>query len=378
MNLEFEKDTLEKAMIRNADLKGTPLSGTLELLPLCNMNCDMCYVRLSKTEMQEKGRLRTLQEWISMAEQMQSAGVLFLTLTGGEPLLYPEFKELYLELKKMGMIIALNTNGTLLDEEWAEFFSRHKPRRINVTLYGSSRDTYETLCHYPAGFEKAVNSIRLLKERNISVKVNCSAVQANKGDIEEIFILCQQLNVPVNVDCYMMPAVRERNKSYDFLSRLDAHEAAAMDLLCRRNELKEDDFLDYRERILWAAENILPESGPVHMSCRAGKTSFAITWQGNMQPCVMLKQVFAPVFETGFTESWKYIRTETEKILLNPKCGKCNLRPVCRNCAACALLEEGSYDSIPAYMCSFAEELLKQLNCFYSTARTDGRKENQK
>ena len=84
----------------------------------------MCYVHLSKQEVQSQGRLRSLDEWISLAKQMKDAGTLFLLLTGGEPLLFPQFKELYCVLKDMGMILTLNTNGTLINEEWAEFFRR--------------------------------------------------------------------------------------------------------------------------------------------------------------------------------------------------------------------------------------------------------------
>ena len=75
-------------------------------------------------------------------------------LTGGEPLLFPGFKELYIELQKMGMILTINTNGTLIDEEWADFFQKYKPRRMNITLYGADDQAYEQLCHYPGGFQK--------------------------------------------------------------------------------------------------------------------------------------------------------------------------------------------------------------------------------
>ena len=94
-------DSMEKRLIQKAYIKQAPINGSLELLPLCNMNCDMCYVRLSKAEMEQKGRLRTKEEWISLAHQMKDAGTLFLLLTGGEPLLFPEFKELYKQLQNM-------------------------------------------------------------------------------------------------------------------------------------------------------------------------------------------------------------------------------------------------------------------------------------
>ena len=179
-------DSMEKRLIQKAYIKQAPINGSLELLPLCNMNCDMCYVRLSKAEMEQKGRLRTKEEWISLARQMKDAGTLFLLLTGGEPLLFPEFKELYKELQNMGMILTINSNGTLINEEWADFFAKHKPRRINITLYGADDQAYGKLCHYPAGFQKTVNAIRMLRDREIDVKINGSITSKNEEDIKKI------------------------------------------------------------------------------------------------------------------------------------------------------------------------------------------------
>lgn len=56
--------SVERALINRAKEKKVPINGSLELLPLCNMNCDMCYVRLSREEMERKGRLCTADEWL--------------------------------------------------------------------------------------------------------------------------------------------------------------------------------------------------------------------------------------------------------------------------------------------------------------------------
>ena len=134
MDLMEDGTTLERQLFDKAGKEKIPIYGILELLPLCNMNCKMCYVRMEKKEMEKKGKLRTAPEWLTLAKEMKDNGTLFVLLTGGEPLLYKEFKELYLGLKELGMIITINTNGTLIDEEWAEFFRKNKPRRINITL----------------------------------------------------------------------------------------------------------------------------------------------------------------------------------------------------------------------------------------------------
>ena len=98
------------------------------------------------------------------------------------------------------------------------------------------------------------------------------------------------------------------------------------------------------------------------MSCYAGKCSFAINWQGEMRPCVIMTHPAISVFEFGFDAAWNYIKEETDKIYLSSSCSACRLRPLCRTCAACALLEAGSYESIPEYMCRYAEESFRQLS----------------
>ena len=149
MELLDNPTTLERMLLDRAKRVRTPANGSIELLPLCNMNCDMCYVRLSRREMEAQGRLRTAEEWLEVGRQMKEAGVLFLLLTGGEPFLYPEFRKVYLGLRQMGMILTINTNGTLIDEDLAAFFGKYKPRRVNITLYGADDGAYERLCHYP-------------------------------------------------------------------------------------------------------------------------------------------------------------------------------------------------------------------------------------
>ena len=115
MNYMDDASTFERSFLQKARQQHIPITGALELLPLCNMNCDMCYVRLSRSEMECQGQLRTVDEWILLAQQMQKAGTLFLLLTGGEPLLFPDFKTLYLELRNMGMILP----STPMEPCWA-------------------------------------------------------------------------------------------------------------------------------------------------------------------------------------------------------------------------------------------------------------------
>lgn len=354
--------TVERMLLDQAKCTRTPANGSIELLPLCNMNCDMCYVRLSKKEMEAKGRLRTADEWLEVGRQMKDAGVLFLLLTGGEPFLYPDFRRLYLELRKMGMIITINTNGTLIDEDLAEFFGKYKPRRVNITLYGADEDAYTNLCHYPGGYEKTLQGIRLLRENDVDVKVSSSLAQSNKSDLDRLLDIGETLGIPVWVDTYMMPATRERDLPYNMQVRLEPEEAAREGIRAMKRVLGPELFPQYVRQSVERAEHPEPaEAKPGHMSCMAGQCSFTINWQGEMRPCVILTEPAISVFEVGFEAAWKYIVEETDKILLNEKCSTCHMRHLCRTCAASALLETGSYGGVPDYMCRYAGESLRIL-----------------
>ena len=354
--------TVERMLLDQARRTRTPANGSIELLPLCNMNCDMCYVRLSREEMEAKGRLRTADEWLEIGRQMKDAGVLFLLLTGGEPFLYPDFRRLYLELRKMGMIITINTNGTLINEDLAEFFGKYKPRRVNITLYGMDEETYDKLCHYPGGYEKTLRGIRLLREQGVDVKVGGSLARANRDDLDKLLDIGEELDIPVRVDTYMIPATRERDLPYNMQSRLNPEEAARARILALKREMGPEVFPQYVCQSVERADHPEPaEAKPGHMSCMAGQCSFTINWQGEMRPCVILTEPAISVFEVGFKAAWKYIVEETHKILLNEKCSTCHMRHLCRTCAASALLETGSYDGVPDYMCRYAGESLRIL-----------------
>lgn len=361
MELMGSITSIEKKLMIKSRKQHIPINGSIELLPLCNMNCDMCYVRLSKEDMNKQGRLRSWEDWLEVGRQMKESGVMFLLLTGGEPLLFQDFKKLYLGLRNLGMIITINTNATLLDEEWACFFGKYKPRRINVTIYGSNDKTYCDLCHYPGGFNKVIRAIQLLLEQKVDVKIASSLTKYNINDMNEIIKIGEELGVPVRVDTYMMPAQRERFLPYKYQVRVDPVTSARVFVQVLKREMGHELFTKFVKKKIFEVEHILPENGPGKVRCFAGSCSFTVNWQGLMRPCVVLSNPSISVFEYGFAKAWEIIHAEVSNIRTSEDCNACNLRPICRTCFASALLEEGSYDATPRYMCEYAKELLRLL-----------------
>lgn len=352
--------SIEEYLCKIATIKKQPIGGSIELLPLCNMNCDMCYVRLSYEEMQSQGRLRTANEWITLGKEMQKAGVLFLLLTGGEPFLHPDFKEIYLELYKLGIILTINTNGSLITEDLAFFLGKHPPRRVNVTLYGSNNITYEKLCHTPNGFEQTLKGIQLLLKNNVPVKLNASLVQNNLCDLDEIIHLSQELGLFLKVDTYMYPVTRERTRPFSEDSRLSAKETAAYDIKINKKQMTSEEFSFYRQEML-AFSSTPDTKNSFPITCRAGRSSFMINWQGIMQPCAMVTTPSIDVFKTGFINSWNYLTQKIATLFLSNTCASCQMRKICQTCAGCAISETGSIDGVPKYMCDYITEKVNLL-----------------
>ena len=147
---------------------------------------------MTKQKQEAIGHLRTAKEWLALAEEAKKQGMVYLLLTGGEPFLRPDFREILSGLNKIGLLISINSNGTLIDEDVIAWLKESPPCRVNVTLYGASDATYERLCGNPQGFSQAVRGIRLLKEAGIVVKLNCSVTPHNVGDLDDIFAFAKR------------------------------------------------------------------------------------------------------------------------------------------------------------------------------------------
>ncbi len=368
--LSFEpNDGYEKYLSDKAFANSIPLSGTFELLPICNMNCDMCYVRLSVEEMNSVGSPLKVEEWIHIGKEAADQGTLFVLLTGGEPLLYPEFKKLYKELRKLGLIITINTNGTLIDESVVEMFQEDLPRRVNISLYGSNNETYERLCHNPNGFTQVMHAIHMLKDAKIPMKLNYTVTPENKCDLEEILKITDELGIPVSIPSYIFPPERKKGiaNQLDKFKRFTPEEAAKTRMDVIRYTYSKDN--NYLKRIHAMLDDMKPKTSegmeqatvPPGLLCTAGTSSFWVSWRGEMTPCGMMNTPKIKLTEESFETCWNTIKSATQKLCTSNRCFHCRFRRICLNCGASSYAENGVYDSSVEYHCKLCEEFERLL-----------------
>ena len=369
---------LRKYLYQKAARNKTPISGTFELTPRCNMNCRMCYIRMSKEEMEARGREFTAAEWIEMGKTCADRGMLFLLLTGGEPFLRQDFREIYTELKKLGLLISINTNGTMIDRETVEWLKQDPPSKINITLYGGSNETYRRLCMHPTGYDAATRAIDLLHEAGIYVTINASFTKYNIEDMEAIYAFGKSRGIKVRAATYMFPPVRNaKDGIVDEAVRFTPEEAGTARAKAELYGMREEE-ISFRLKALHAGRNEFmcgdedcSRTPDEKMGCMAGRSSFWITWDGRMTPCGMMNEPVTRPFETGFSEAWKTICQETDKILLPSACKDCKKRFACVICGALSIAEgQGDSTKKPDYLCRQTEGFLDEMELEYQRRQT--------
>lgn len=341
-----------------------PISGTFELSPVCNFSCRMCYVRKTQKEVNESPRkILSLQDWLRIAREAREAGMLYLLLTGGEPLLWPDFWCLYDELIDMGFLVSINTNASLIDEKALLHFKRKPPLRINITLYGACDETYKSLCGVRGVFDKVDYAIRGLMETGISVKINCSLTPQNASDLEWIVAYAKSRDAVLSVTSYMFPPIRRNPNQIGSNERFTPEDCARY--MARFWELDRGTqaYRQHLRSILNGyAEPLGLEEGCVDpvdgkIRCRAGTSSFWVTWDGWLTPCGMMPVPQEDLSQMPFPAAWEVLVQKTVATRLSGVCSKCSNRNICHACAAIAYAETGSCQGIPEYMCRMAREM---------------------
>ena len=334
-----------------------PLSCALELSPICNFKCRMCYVRKSPEETRKEGGLLPLEFWLQVVEQLRDAGMIFPLLTGGEPLLYPDFWPLYETICRMGMHVSINSNASLVDENAVERFLKNPPERINITLYGGSNESYARLCGAPHGFDQVSRAVRLLHQHGIRFRFNCSLTPDNCADVEAMLAFAREYDQGVRFATYMFPPVRRTGQCGDYEARFTPQQAAYYHVWTDWLQSPPEQFYllashmqHYRE----LTDELIAEAAggaPGAMRCQAGLTCGWVDWKGFLSACGIFTHIAVSLLEHSFTDAWQQVTSWAKEPHYSAVCANCVNAGVCYCCPAKVYNETGSFVGRPTYIC---------------------------
>lgn len=303
-----------------------PLLGHYELTARCNLDCKMCYVHTQNNVCALRGELST-EQWMRIFDEAFDCGLLYASLSGGECLIRKDFKELYLHLWNKRIYVTVLTNGTLINDDYVEFFKAYRPDMIQISLYGSNEAGYLSVTGHK-GFEKAVAAIDALAAAGIDVRVSVTPSKYMGEDYLDILRFCKSKGYVVADNGVSLVPNRDDPGKDDYFLTIDEQ----VSLLKKREELRKP---------LVPMKNAPVPCGPMldapakGLTCNAGNSLATVTWDGKMYPCfnAMVGEGVS-LLETSYADAWKQTVKAASEVVLGAECVGCAYDKTCPKCPA--------------------------------------------
>lgn len=317
--------------------KGVPIHGHFELTPTCNLKCKMCYIQLEKSE-EIKRNMLLLDDWKKIIDDAICEGMIFSSLTGGECLTNPLFKEIYLYLQSKGIMIFVLTNGVLLDK-WIDFFVQNPPKLVQISMYGKDEDTYERVTGFRM-HEKVRNNIELAIKNQIPICINITPSRY-LTDVYDIAKYYMNKNVSVSLNQYLINPKKNTGRDInDFDLSIEERIRISTDFYKAINGV--EPIRQRTKKILLEkkVENKFQNQG---LKCAAGRSDFTISWDGKMYMCVAIDKVTGYPLTEGFLAAWKNTNEFAQSLYTPKECKRCNLNDICNLCPGQHYLENKEF-----------------------------------
>ena len=317
---------------------------SVQLTDHCNLQCPHCWADAGR------GGHRQLPLHVvhRLIDQLVESGGAGITLSGGEPLLYPDLGDV---LSYIGnrLTIRLLTNGTLIDPEWARRFSRHDIF-IQISMDGASPQVHDAI-RGAGTFDRSIRAIRLLQECGLGDRLNLSTtiMDANLTNLPDIIQLAENIGVPV-VRFLPLRRMGRAGRTWDNIAGGLSRESS-------------EQFYD------WIGRSTTPNASETAVSVSCGLSGFVLNvtesddiWcpvghkmeimeNGDAYPCGLLIRpefLMGNVFQQSLADLMASpgmttaCRLLTERRTIGP-CGACTFRNLCQGgCMGLALDHTGT------------------------------------
>lgn len=341
-------DDLDRDFIDKIFRARIPYSGSLELTHRCNLACRHCY------QFPARGGELDTSDWKAILRQLADCGCLFLSFTGGEPLLREDFYELVSEAAELRFAVTIQTNATLLTGKHVRFLADIPNLRADVSLYGDNPATHDAFTGVEGSFAATRRAVEMLLEGGIPVLLKVTVGSFNHKETEGIAALANAMGVKAVFSALIFP----RNDRDTAPTALRLDDARLEDffrfetgyMLDQLGEMLgvEGETLTYEDLVRHLSRCAVgpgEASGEKRRHCGGGSTVFAVNPYGDVYPCVAFPLVVGNLREEDFSSLWKNSpqlkRLRENEGLIPSECRECSLLDSCAICMALSYLEGG-------------------------------------
>lgn len=310
-----------------------PLYVAWEVTHRCNARCLHCYSDSGPEA--DRSRDLSTREANDLIEQLAEAGVLVLALSGGEPLLRSDWRDLVSHAVNAGLRVNVGSNGSTLNERNVRDLARLGVHSVTVSLDSHRPEIHDRFRGTPGLFPKTLAAIRRLVRQGVRVVVGYTPTRINHRDAAGVVALAQQLGADaVNLSEYV-PAGRG---PISLALKPDELRSILEQWIALRDEYGGSPELiwhDCRVGLL-----VSDEDRRKYVGCGAGRLVARILPDGTVTPCVFLPTPIGTLREQPFREMWIssfLLRQFRERRAhFHGNCGDCRHLATCGGCRAVA------------------------------------------
>lgn len=329
----------------------------IELTERCNNNCMHCYINLPENDPIARKKELSTGRIKAILKEARDLGCMKVRFTGGEPLLREDFEEIYIFSRRLGLKVVLFTNAALITPAIAKLFKDIPPlEKIEVTVYGMKKDTYESVTRTPGSFELFERGVKLLLENNIPFVVKSALLDSNKSDMESFDawaagIRWMDKKKPSYSMFFDLRSRRDNPDKNALIKKLRSTPEDSLRILTRNKE-------GYVKGMKEFCSKFIKPPGDKLFSCGAGMGGGCVDSYGRLQACMMLRHPETVYdlrdgsLKDGIANFFPKVR---QMRAVNPdylsKCARCFLKGLCEQCPARSWTEYGTLDTPVEYLC---------------------------
>lgn len=305
---------------------GVPLSAHLDLTWRCNERCVHCYL-----DHDDRGEMG-FEEVRRLLSEMAEAGVLLLTLSGGEPLLRKDFFAIVRRARELAFNVKVKTNAILIREQEAALLRGLGVETVQVSIYSHRPEVHDAITAVKGSLARSLAAISFLVGQGLKVTIAHVLMRLNRGDYPGVQELAARLGARFTIDPTVTPHING-NRSILALN------VAREDL---RKVLHDPTLVGNVEEFC-APPAAVGDDVLEGVPCSAGHSACYISPYGDFYPCVQFPIPCGNVRRQGFAEIWKtspqLAEVRSIKARELPVCSQCPHAGTCSRCPGLAYME---------------------------------------
>jgi len=318
--------SLMEQLNRKALGLGVPLSVHLDVTYRCNERCEHCYL-----EHDGENELTTA-EIRSFLEQFAEAGVFFLTISGGEPLLRRDCFEIIEFARELKFNVKLKTNAVLVREKEARRLREAGVEQVQVSVYSHKPEVHDAITKLPGSLSCTLEGIRLMRAAGLKVTLANVLMRSNAQDYAWVQALAAETGAQYTLDPTITPMLNGDSSILGMRVPAQGLRAVFRDA---RLVGDVDEFCAPPSPI----DNEIREGIP----CSAGHTSCYVSPWGDVYPCVQFPLPCGNLRRQSFSEIWATSPQLMEVRAIRAKhlstCSSCSHLGTCTRCPGLAYME---------------------------------------